>query len=128
MLADLAALRWLLDGDAAGVRVLGRPLAIACGVRARFGVPCPTCGVTRGVVLAVHGAWADAWSLAPGAAMAVAGMVVLALALIVLGARQLAGHPVSARWIRRPAVLWAGVTVAVWLIGWVAAVIHATGR
>ena len=128
MLAHLAALRALCEVTPAGVSFAGHTLGLSCAVRARLGLPCPTCGITRGVVLAVHGRIGEAWNLSPGGVAAVIGMTLLAVALVVLGWRQQSGLGSSAsRWIRRGAVAWAGATVVVWMGGWAAALWTALG-
>ncbi len=42
------------------------------------GLPCPGCGLTRGVLALGHGRWADAWALNPFAYVAYAGAIALA--------------------------------------------------
>jgi hypothetical protein len=39
---------------------LAHPGPRCCGLRNAFGLPCPTCGMTRGVSLALHGRFAEA--------------------------------------------------------------------
>ena len=77
--------------EAREVRVLGaamlgvaaiRPLLPVevvppCPLRAMTGIPCPMCGMTRGVTALVHGDLGDALFLSPGSLLAVALAVVL---------------------------------------------------
>lgn len=54
-----------------------------CGVLARFGVPCPGCGVTTAVVLAGRGRLVEAWWTQPlGAALALGTLAVAGWALL----------------------------------------------
>ncbi len=46
----------------------------ACPFRRLTGLPCPTCGMTRATLHAVHSAWGEAWAINP------LGTLVLALA------------------------------------------------
>jgi hypothetical protein len=56
-----------------------RSVPYQCPLRAATGIPCPFCGMTRGVIEAVHGRFVDAFLYNPGALMIVA----LAVALLV---------------------------------------------
>jgi len=83
---------------------------------------CPTCGMTRSVVLSLHGQWARAWQMAPGGPVLTAGLLALAVALLLVAilekwsSPQLAG-PVR-RSVRRGALAYAAAAVAVWIGGW----------
>jgi hypothetical protein len=76
LLAQLAAAATLLQATEEGVSLAGIPLGGACLFRRLTGLPCPTCGMTRSVVLSLHGHLA---------AVAVAA---IAAALLWLGWRQ----------------------------------------
>jgi Protein of unknown function (DUF2752) len=66
-------------GIAAGRPLLGSP-DVGCPLRATTGVPCPFCGMTRGVTDAVHGnVTAAAW-LNPGSLFLVFAAIVLLVA------------------------------------------------
>ena len=116
--------RFILNADQASVYVCGRPIRWVCSVRKQFGVPCPTCGLTRSVVLALHGHFLWAWWLAPGGAVAVAAGLALAIGLLVLAGLQATGSFAAAPFrsrLRRGALAGAAVLLAVWLGGWAAA-------
>jgi hypothetical protein len=129
-LADAVAARWLLRADEERVFVLGRPIEWMCALRGRFGLPCPTCGLTRSVVMSLHGEFARAWQIAPVGPVAVIGLLAFAIAIVALaclqwmpqarpqggGARKWeAGARV---WIRKGAAIYAVGALAVWLGGW----------
>lgn len=79
---DLRPLRWAGAGmlGLAAVRpILGSP-GIGCPLRAMTGVPCPFCGMTRGVTDAVHGDFAGAALLNPGSLLLVFAAVLLLFA------------------------------------------------
>ncbi|MGP8244642.1 MAG: DUF2752 domain-containing protein [Bryobacteraceae bacterium] len=121
--ADLLIGRGLVSGDENGVALAGRPLDWVCAFRRQTGLPCPTCGMTRSVVLALHGEWWRAWRLSPGGVALVAGLVAAATALLGLGAIEWLGkaHPRRAEiFLRRAALIYAGGAIAVWLGGWMA--------
>src|SRR5579871_5461233 len=79
-LADLALGRMLLRADETRVFFAGRALDWKCGFHTAAGLPCPTCGLTRSVVMSLHGEFVRAWHLAPGGPALVIGLAALALA------------------------------------------------
>src|SRR5580704_16816809 len=125
-LADALAARWLLRADEEHVFVLGRPIAWVCALRSRFGLPCPTCGLTRSVVMSLHGEFARAWRMAPVGPVAVIGLVAFAIAMLALAwlqwPRPWAKTPkweAGARvWIRKGAAIYAVGALVAWLGGW----------
>lgn len=118
-----ALLRLLLTADAGRVYLLGRPILWECALRSKYGLPCPTCGMTRSVVLALHGDWAAAWQMAPGGVAAVLGVLLLGCAAWALAVTQWRR---SVQWeaavwgaARRWAPVYGAVATVVWLAGWV---------
>ncbi len=75
-------------GVAAVAPLLGGP-GIGCPLRAMTGVPCPFCGMTRGVTDAVHGDVTAAAALNPGSVL----LVVAAVVLLVAWRRRTATFP-----------------------------------
>jgi hypothetical protein len=78
------------------------PLGPPCPLRTLTGIPCPFCGMTRGVVALVHGHVSTAFSFNPGAFLIVA----MALVLLVAWRWQRVRIPVWAVFVFF-AVLWA---------------------
>jgi hypothetical protein len=121
-LADLAAGRALLQADETRVYIVGRALDFQCAFRSATGLPCPTCGITRSVVMSLHGEFVRAWSMAPVGPVAVLGLLAFALAMLALAFIQRAGaedRTVWMRlWIRRSALAYGAVATIVWLGGW----------
>jgi len=122
ILAQLAIARETLGADDARAYFLGRPIGLACGFRAHFGVPCPGCGITRGVALALHGELAHAWRLSPAAPLAVAGLAALAVSLLGMALLEWAGARESVarveRWLLRASLAYTSATASVWLVAW----------
>jgi len=122
ILADALAARWLLRADEEHVFVLGRPIAWVCALRSRFGLPCPTCGLTRSVVMSLHGEVARAWRMAPVGPVLVAGMLVFAMTMLLLAYSQWTGmrqrESQARAWIRKGVAIYAAGVLAVWLGGW----------
>lgn len=81
LLGILRALASVRDGR---VLVAGRELEWECWFRRLFDFPCPNCGLTRSVLLTLHGHSGAAWQMNPAGLLLVCGLVLLALALIFL--------------------------------------------
>ena len=119
--ADLLVLRLLVSGDENGVTVAGRPLDWVCAFRRQTGLPCPTCGMTRAAMLALHGEWWRAWRMSPGGAALMAGLAAAAMVLLGLSVVEWLGNAKTGRAensLRLAALVYAGGAAAVWLGGW----------
>jgi len=120
--------RIVLQADEARVYVLGHPLNWVCSFHERFGLPCPTCGMTRSVVLTLHGEVERAWRIAPGGPAFTLGVLFVAAGVLVLAAAQFwtANRPGNTNWLERrikmglqnSTLAWASVSIVVWLTGW----------
>ena len=88
LLAVLAALRTAATATPERVFVFGRELTWACLFQRAFGVPCPICGMTRGVLLTLHGHFTDALHLNPAAPVLTLGVVLFACAMIFVAIYQ----------------------------------------
>jgi hypothetical protein len=123
LLAQLWLLRSLASADAGHVFVAGRELRWGCLFRRAFGLPCPACGMTRGVLLTLHGHFLDALRVNPAAPVLTLGVALFALALIFVAAYQRARDPLlsgrlHAR-LRLASRAYAGLLFAVMLAHWV---------
>ncbi|HEY1584464.1 MAG TPA: DUF2752 domain-containing protein [Polyangia bacterium] len=127
VIVQLSALRLCLDATPSRAFFLGHPLDVRCFVFAAFGVPCPMCGVTRGIALALHGSVADAFRVFPAAPIAVGGLVVFGVSLLLLGVAEQRGRralsEMVTRWLRAGTVASAAATTLVWLAHWVSVVV-----
>jgi len=81
LLGLLRALASVRDGR---VSVAGRELEWECWFKHLFDFPCPNCGLTRSVLLTLHGQLGAAWQMNPAGLLLVSGLVLLGLALIFL--------------------------------------------
>jgi hypothetical protein len=112
----------LLRADEERVYFLGRPLTWVCALKSSLHLPCPTCGMTRSLVLSLHGELTRAWHIAPGGPVFLFGMLALAACLLILSAIQVCGavpwRELAKSWVRRCAVAYAGIATMVWLAGW----------
>jgi len=87
LLVQLVAIRLFSWADATRVSVLGRQLHWGCWFREHFGVPCPACGMTRSVILTLHGHFLQGFQLNPGGPVLVAAVASFA-ALMIVGGRS----------------------------------------
>jgi hypothetical protein len=107
LLAELAAAAVLLSADAGGVWLAGTRYGGACLLREWFGVPCPTCGMTRSVVLTLHGHIAAAIAVNPAGPFWVAAVAGVAAALVAFR-----------RWVRPVALVGGGLFALVAATNW----------
>jgi disulfide bond formation protein DsbB len=108
ILLELLTAAVLFSADARGVWFLGAHFGSACYFQERWGFPCPTCGMTRSVLLTLHGHFATALAVNPAGPLWVAAALALAATLVA-----------AKRWVR-PVALAAGsafalVAAAHWL-------------
>jgi Protein of unknown function (DUF2752) len=113
ILWDALVARLALTADASRVYCFGHPISWECSLR-RVGLPCPTCGITRSIVMALHGEFGAAWHMAPGGPVLLAGVLLAAVVLLIGAARQ----TTLPRWIKPAGALYATAALAIWLIGW----------
>lgn len=129
LLAELAATSLLFTADQDFVYFLGHRINYVCAARQRYGIPCPTCGLTRGFVLTVHGKARDAWRLSPTGPLAAVGMFGMGALLLLYAALQQRGRMDRFRRSIRAGVLaYASVGTLIWAVSWVATVIKIKGH
>jgi Protein of unknown function (DUF2752) len=114
ILGDALAARLSLTADEARVYILGHPISWECAMR-RAGLLCPTCGVTRSLVMTLDGRFAEAWRMAPGAPLLLLGILAAALAMLAAAALR---RPLP-RWLRATGAIYGALAASVWLGGWV---------
>jgi hypothetical protein len=126
MLLELFVTSLVFTADSDFVYFLGRRINIVCAARQRFGVPCPTCGLTRGFVLTVHGRVGEAWRLSPTGPLAVGGILGMGIALLVFASlerrrtsAELAGVK---RWVQAGGLGYAGLATVIWISSWISVV------
>jgi len=129
MLADAAAARLLLGADTEQVYFLGRPIQVVCAFRRSTGLPCPTCGISRSAVLALHGNLAAAWHVMPAGPVLVLGALATAAVLLGYAAfaprRRPVARAAARKWMARAAVAYGAAAVILWLGGWTAQFLRA---
>jgi hypothetical protein len=76
------------SGDTNAVYFCGHQIKTACAARERFGVPCPGCGLTRSVVLTMHGHPLQGFVLNPAGPLGVLGVAAFAFFMLGLSRHQ----------------------------------------
>jgi hypothetical protein len=133
ILMELAAAGLALSADRNHVYLFGkREIGTMCLFKQRFGVPCPTCGITRSVVLTLHGEPGTAWQLNPGGPIAVLTTLYLSGAMLALAFFQRAGRDSAAgrasRQIRFSTVTLGVALAAAVAVHWAFELLAAAGR
>ena len=82
LLAQLLILRMVSWADSEQVWLFGRQLHWSCWFKEHFGIPCPTCGMTRSVILTLHGHLDQAFGLNAGGPFLISGLVLISLVLL----------------------------------------------
>lgn len=81
---QLLALRALAAADSTSVTFAGSELHWGCLFKQRYGIPCPNCGMTRSVLLTLHGQVAQGWAVNPAGTLMLFGVVLFGAAMFVL--------------------------------------------
>lgn len=123
IIAQLFVLRLVANADLNSVTFAGRTLHWDCLFRQRFGVPCPTCGLTRSFLLTLHGQLNLALQLNPAGMLLVVGLFIFACALlcVTLCTQMRASDATAARlrqYLRFGATAYSGLFFVVLLTHW----------
>lgn len=123
VLLQLGLLRALTSATTAEVFVAGHKLGWGCWFKERFGIPCPMCGMTRSVLLTLHGQVDQAWHLNPAGVVFLVGLVLFTAAMFLLMVQQQThARPAvnkTVRQIRIWTTAYGAMFVAVLLLHWV---------
>jgi Protein of unknown function (DUF2752) len=114
LLAELAIARLLFDANAHIVTFHGTAFGAACAFRARFGIPCPSCGMTRAVVMALHGNLSGAIAMNPAGPVLVFTMLYFSAAMLWLSVRQSLGWRSEST---KRLIRWSSIALAAALVG-----------
>lgn len=126
LLLELAVIRVAFTADEDFAYFLGRRINVVCAARQYLGVPCPTCGLTRGLVLAVHGRFGEGWRLSPLGPLGVIGTLGMGVALLVFAMLERRRTPAQVsgmkRWIETGALTYSALATVIWISSWIAVV------
>lgn len=132
LLAELALASVLLTADQDFVYFLGHRINYVCAARQRYGIPCPTCGLTRGFVLTVHGKAGEAWRLSPTGPLAALGMFGMGTMLLIYAALERRRKQFQLTWMRRfvqvGALAYAAAATLICTGSWLTTVLKMTGH
>ncbi len=92
MLLQLGLVALLLRANHSQVFLLGQPIGSECAFHHLTGLACPTCGMTRSVILTLHGHLREAARVNPAGPVWVSAVAMAAIALFWIAWRR---HTVS---------------------------------
>jgi hypothetical protein len=122
VLLHLAVFGLLFSADLETVSFQGHVLPETCSWKTVLGVPCPTCGMTRGIVLAMHGQWAASYAVNRSALVLVASALLVGFGLASAGVLRLREqHRASDElgyWTQRIGLAGGGLWVAMLAVNW----------
>ncbi len=104
-----ALVRPVFRGGEVSLRFAGYRFPTICWFRLATGMPCPSCGLTRAVVLLLHGRWAESLAAHPF------GVPVLALILLAIPPRVAAVLAAGRAWVAKWDRAWGFAIAAVLL-------------
>ena len=123
LLASLLAARTVASASDAAVFLAGHELHWGCIFKRAFGIPCPTCGMTRSVLLALDGHLSAALGINPAGPLLVCGALLLGACMLHLALYERARPDASLETARRRIVtgasIYGGLMAAVLLAHWV---------
>jgi hypothetical protein len=96
LLAGLAAVRAAGSATPERAYLFGRELPWGCLFQRLYGLACPGCGMTRAVLLTLGGRFRDALAANPAGLLLVAGLALLACALLAVSVSRRARGPAAA--------------------------------
>jgi hypothetical protein len=123
VLTSLAAAWAVASADESTVFIAGRGLHWVCPFRHLFGVPCPSCGMTRSVVMTFGGNWRVALALNPGGPLLVLGALLFGAWLLFRALRPPADGVVTTRGLAPWAYAYGAAVLGVMLVHWVRALV-----
>jgi len=110
MVLLILALATTTPSSDATPQLWGHRLPPTCLYRAITGRPCPGCGTTRGIILALDGDWMAARTMHPSSLWVLAWLLVQLALRVVLALRS--SHPSRAFWISDAVVTFATFLLA----------------
>lgn len=132
LLAQLALVGVLFTADQDFGYFLGHRINYVCAARQQYGIPCPTCGLTRGFVLTVHGNARDAWRLSPTGPLAAFGILGMGSMLLIYAALEQRRKQRQLGWLRRSvqagALAYVCAATLIWAGSWVTTVLRMKGH
>ncbi len=122
----LFVVRAIASATTDSVTFAGHELHWGCTFKEAFGIPCPTCGMTRSFLLALHGHIGEALGMNPAGPLLVLGALLLSAAMFYLTFYQ-RGHTEAAFGIAQRRIvigvsIYSGLMTAVLLAHWVSVI------
>jgi hypothetical protein len=88
LLLQIIFIRAISAANANYVSFFGHELHWVCWFKQLTGIPCPACGMSRSVILTLHGHLGQAFQINSAGPLAVIGLLLFASGMLFLGSRQ----------------------------------------
>jgi hypothetical protein len=115
--------RLLATADVNHVSLLGHELHWGCWFKQLFGIPCPACGMTRSVILTLHGQLPQAFQMNAAGPVGVLGLILFSGTMLFLMVRQRSrngqGSQTIERQIRRWTPVYGAMLVMILFAHWI---------
>ena len=122
ILLHLAAFALFLSANLETVSFLGNVLPETCSWKTVYGIPCPTCGMTRGVVLALHGQLTDSFEVNRSAPILAASALLIGCGLFLAGYLRLRNQAGASAgfsiWTQRVGLTGGGLWLLMLAVNW----------
>lgn len=122
LLLQLALLRVVSTADTNYVSFFGHELHWVCWFKHLTGKPCPACGMSRSVILTLHGQWGQAFQMNTAGPPAVVGLLLFAIGMLLLPIWQKSASPDSVSLqnrFRQGSLVYAAALVLVVAANWI---------
>lgn len=123
LLLPLALIRAVAWADTSRVFVFGHETHWGCWFREHYGVPCPSCGMTRSVVMTLHGSLGQAFQMNAAGPLMIFGLLLFAGTMYFLMFRQQShtGQAIQTleRRIRLATSAYGGIVIATLAAHWI---------
>lgn len=122
LLLQLIFVRIVSTANLNYISFFGHELHWGCWFKQLTGMPCPACGMSRSVILTLHGHFGQALQMNAAGPFAVLGLVITAAGLVFLGTRQTSSGESSTRLkdhLRVFCLVYSSALLAIVLANWI---------
>ena len=118
-LAPLVILYFSTTATIRNAWFFGHEFHIGCWVKNHLGFPCPVCGMTRSVILTIHGDLGTALLANVGGPLLVSATVLFGLAMLFVAAFETGKSDKLVKWVFYSTGLYLGIALVISLTFWI---------